>query len=251
MSLPITLDSFIDEVKSELTVSCSLPFSPPSKDILRVIKYAEKWFHKKYEDSVEERYYKIPKDSFNDSNFKTNKTIILPECIFSVISVDKVTKGNFNLSPYNQPDFSLEKAFFKNTMDISSSTESLMMYVAFESFIDLSRSMTTHPVSWKFNRNTNELFLAGELPDGDIVLTVYQSIPLTALMKDEIFFRYVVAKCKTQLGRILGTFAFNYIGGVTINIEKYSDEGNEELSKIEEEIKGDEGMDWFFTTGGG
>ena len=42
-------DEFIAEVQQELTVSCALPFSVPVPEILRIIKYASKWFYKKYE----------------------------------------------------------------------------------------------------------------------------------------------------------------------------------------------------------
>ena len=53
-----------------------------------------------------------------------------------------------------------------------------------------------------------------------------------------------------QLSRILGTFAFNLPGGITVNFDLIRSEGQEELQKIEEEIKGEEGMDFFFTSGG-
>ena len=251
MSLPITIEEFITEVKDELTVSCSLPFSPPVKDIRRVIKYAEKWFHKKYEDSVQERYYLLKKSSWTDENFKSSRTIILPSNIFSVINVQKSNRDFGAGDPFrNMADFSLEKALFKNIDDVSSSSEALMMYVAYEYFIDMNRQILSYPISWKFNRNTRELFLSGELPTYDLVLSTYNTIPLESLLCDEIFFRYVVAKCKTQLGRILGLFEFQYAGGVTINVDTYVSEGKEELESIEEEIKTDEGTDWFYTSGG-
>ncbi len=69
-------------------------------------------------------------------------------------------------------------------------------------------------------------------------------------MKDEIFYRYVVARCKMQLSRILGTFDFTLPGNVKINYDLVRSEGQDELTKIEEEIKSEEGMDFFFTTGG-
>tara|TARA_Y100000389_G_scaffold161152_1_gene163512 strand:+ start:2109 stop:2867 length:759 start_codon:yes stop_codon:yes gene_type:complete len=251
MSLPITKDEFIQDVRDEITVSCSLPFSPPVKDISRIVKYAEKWFHKKYEDSVEERYYRIPKSCLSDDNFKISRTVIMPSNIFSVINVAKSNDGFGSHEPFkNMADFSLEKALFKNLNDISQSSEALMMYVAFESFIDMNRQLLNHPVSWKFNRNTRELFIAGEVPTSDLILTTLNTIPIESLMADEIFFRYVVAKAKTQLGRILGTFEFQYAGGVSVNTDLYASEGKEELDKIEEELKTDEGADWFFTTGG-
>jgi hypothetical protein len=52
---------------------------------------------------------------------------------------------------------------------------------------------------------------------------------------------------KIQLSRILGTFSFNLPGNITINYDMISSEGREEVDRVVEEIKGDEGVDYFFT----
>jgi hypothetical protein len=75
-------------------------------------------------------------------------------------------------------------------------------------------------------------------------------VPVDKLMEDELFFRYVVAKCKMQLSRVIGTFDFNLPGGIKINFDLIRSEGETALEKIEEEIKSEEGMDFFFTSGG-
>jgi hypothetical protein len=244
-------DEFIQEIQDEITVGCSLPFSVPKKEIERIIKYGEKWIYKKYEDAVEERYYTIKVSQLNDANFKAYRTIQLPECIYSVNTLTQINQGFGSSNPFsNMADFSLEKALFKNINDLSNSTEALMEYVVYESFIDLSQHMLTHPVSYNYNRITRDLVILGETPTSDLVLQVYNKVPLEDLMEDEIFYRYCVAKAKTQLARILGAFDFKLPGGVSINYDTYKEEGVNELEKLEEELKSDEGMDWFFTTGG-
>ena len=50
-----------------------------------------------------------------------------------------------------------------------------------------------------------------------------------------------------QLARILGTFQFNLPGNITINYDMLASEGKEEHDAIIEEIKGDEGVDYFYT----
>ena len=62
---------------------------------------------------------------------------------------------------------------------------------------------------------------------------------------DEIFFRYVVAQVKIAIGRMIMTFGYNLPGNVTINGDMIKDDGKEELEQIKEEIKGDEGVDFF------
>jgi hypothetical protein len=49
------------------------------------------------------------------------------------------------------------------------------------------------------------------------------------------------------LARITGTFNFNLPGNVTINYSEIRSEATDEISSIKEEIKGDEGVDYFFT----
>ena len=45
----------------------------------------------------------------------------------------------------------------------------------------------------------------------------------------------------------MGTFNYNLPGNITINYDLINSEGQDELSSIVEEIKGDEGVDYFFT----
>ena len=49
------------------------------------------------------------------------------------------------------------------------------------------------------------------------------------------------------MARILGTFSFNLPGNITINYDLISGEGREEVDRVVEEIKNDEGVDYFFT----
>ena len=244
-------DEFLAEVQQELTVSCALPFSVPVTELKRIIKYAAKWFYKKYEYSVQERYYVIPADNFEKiPTYSQYGTIKMPDCIYSIIAVRQVKDGFSLYDPMqSMPDFSLEKVLFKDIYTIDGSTEALMYATIYQYWIDLASHVLFHPISYNFNTNSKELVFLGEKPQNDVVITVYEELPVGYLMKDEIFFRYVCAKAKTQLSRVLGTFAFNLPGGVTINYDLLREEGQSAVEKIEEEIKTDEGMDWFFTSG--
>jgi len=245
------IDEFIQEIQDEITVGCSLPFSVPKKEIERIIKYGEKWIYKKYEEAVESRYYVVDKASLQDENFKKYRTITLPSCIYSVNSVSESSSGGSGGGAFsNMADFSMEKAMFKDVGNVANSSEALMEYVMYESFADLSRSIMTHPISYNYSRLSNDLVILGQTPQASMVLEVYVKVPLEKLMEDEIFYRYCVAKGKTQLARILGSFDFKLPGGVAINYDMYKEEGVEELEKLTEELKDDEGMDWFLTTMG-
>jgi hypothetical protein len=247
----MTTDEFIANVQQELSVACALPFTVPIPEIERIIKYSADWFYKKYEDAVEERYYIIPTTLFQTDQYKRDRTVTLPDCVFSVFQLKKL-KEDFgrSMSFDGTADFGIERLFLSDSVSMGQGTENLMYYTLNLYWLDVASHIINHTISYNYNRNTHRLFFGGETPDKDCVALTYTKIPIEHLMMDEIFYRYVVARCKVQLSRILGTFNFNLPGNIQINYDLIRSEGQDEISKIEEEIKGEEGMDFFFTSGG-
>jgi hypothetical protein len=247
----VTNDEFIANVQQELSVACALPFTVPIPEINRIIKYSADWFYKKYEDAVEERYYFITTELFKQTQFKTDRTVTMPNCVFSVWQVKKL-KEDFarSMSFDGTADFGIERLFLSDSVSLGQGTENLMYYTLNMYWMDVASHIINHTISFNYNRNSHRLFIGGETPNRDCVAMCYAKIPLEHLMNDEIFYRYVVAKCKVQLSRILGTFDFNLPGGIKINYDLIRDEGKDEIEKIETEVKEEEGMDFFFTSGG-
>ncbi len=247
----MTNDEFIANVQQELSVACALPFTVPIPEINRIIKYSADWFYKKYEDAVEERYYFISTEWFKRDQFKLERTVTMPDCVFSVWQLKKL-KEDFarSMSFDGTADFGIERLFLSDSVSLGQGTENLMYYTLNMYWMDVASHIINHTISFNYNRNSHRLFIGGQTPDRDCVAICYAKIPLEHLMNDEIFYRYVVAKCKVQLSRILGTFDFNLPGGIKINYDLIRDEGKEEIEKIEEEVKSEEGMDFFFTSGG-
>jgi hypothetical protein len=247
----VTNDEFIANVQQELSVACALPFTVPIPEINRIIKYSADWFYKKYEDAVEERYYFISTEWFKRDQFKLERTVTMPDCVFSVWQLKKL-KEDFarSMSFDGTADFGIERLFLSDSVSLGQGTENLMYYTLNMYWMDVASHIINHTISFNYNRNSHRLFIGGQTPDRDCVAICYAKIPLEHLMNDEIFYRYVVAKCKVQLSRILGTFDFNLPGGIKINYDLIRDEGKEEIEKIEEEVKSEEGMDFFFTSGG-
>ena len=247
----MTQDEFISLVQQEISVACALPFTVPLPEIQRIIKFSAEWFYKKYEDAVEERYVIIPRSAFSTPEFKKSRTVQLPDCVFSVFGLKKLREDFGRTYSFDGTgDFGIERLFLSDSVSIGQGTENMMYYVLNLSWLDLSSHIINHTISFNYNRSSHRLFISGQTPDRDCVAHGYMKLPMEYLMKDEVFYRYVVAKSKIQLSRVLGTFAFNLPGGITINYDLIRTEGQEELTKIEEEIKADEGMDFFFTSGG-
>ena len=122
-----------------------------------------------------------------------------------------------------------------------------MYYVVNSLFLDNTRQVLLPQISYTFNRLTKKFRFQGELPKRAVIFEIFSTIPDCQLFQDEAFERYCIGQAKIQLARILGTFSFNLPGNITINYDLISSEGREEVDRIVEEIKGDEGVDYFFT----
>jgi len=255
------LNQLIKNVNDDLTVTCQIPFSLPKKQVTLLIDRAKKWFYKNYEDAVEETYLGFPSTTFSSTDFtsgSTRGTILLPEGIIQVFGVFQTNKwsgeaggwGGNNLNG-NDSDFSIQKimygSLYNNSNGAGISSDSLMFYVINQMYIDNARQVLSHPMSYTYNRLNRKFRFQGQLPTNSVILQVSSKIDDCALFSDELFERYIIATAKVQLSRILGTFNYNLPGNISINFDLIREEGRDELDKILEEIKTDEGVDYFFS----
>jgi hypothetical protein len=256
------MDRLVSNVNSELTNACMIPITLPKKEMVRIITEAKKWFYKNYEDSVKDVYYIIPTAAFNTELFKQKREIPLPTAKAdgsgAIVSINELMQAGEMLVGAGangfsmDADFTLDKFIFANAYALGGGTtvlgENLMYYVSNENLFDMARQVLQAKVSYTYNRLTHTLAIKGKTPKHNLVLNVYESIDDCSLYSDEIFHRYVVAKCKVQLGTMLMTFGYNLPGNVTLNADLIRDAGQTELDGIKEEIKGDEGVDYFLTS---
>lgn len=257
------LNAFLEELGDDITGACMIPIQLPQKELINIIKRAKKWFYKKYEYSVKENYYHIPNSVFKTEYFKLTRTLTLPGAnpntgggeVYSVFGLFDLASGfngiggGMDVRFQAGSDFAIEKMLFRrmyNGAGISESAEELQYYVLNASLIDMSRQILENPISYDYSQLTGDLKIMGDTPKGDVLLHVYETIPDCALFNDEIFFRYCSAKIKQSLGAKLGIFKFALPGNVEFDYEAIKSMGEEELSAIEEEIKGDEGVDYMF-----
>jgi len=265
------LDALIKEINDELTVGCQLPFTVPKKELARIISNAKEYFYKIYEDSVEEMYIALPATAWNKTSFnsginmssdtlsKTNTqslrgVVPMPPSVFSVNNVFEINGfGGEDGGFYNRSfssgdmDFTVGKFIFSDSYGGALGAENLMAYVINSKFVDNARQVLLPQISYSYNRLTRRFRFQGELPKNACIFQIYNTIPDCSLFGDEIFVRYCTAKAKVQLARILGTFQFNLPGNITINYDMIASEGKDDVAAIIEEIKGDEGVDYFYT----
>jgi len=246
----LCLDKFIKEVKEDLTVACQIPINIPNKELIRITRQTKKYFYKIYEDSVEEKFFILSQMTWDTDEFKSTRVVVMPDNVFSVHGIYQIGEEHFGSRGWNNvdPDFALDKFIYSDLYTPSRGSENMMYYVINESFYDMARQMFVNKLSYNYNRLTKKLRFTGELPTKDTVCMIYQHIDDCALYEDEAFFRWVVAQAKIQMSRVLGIFGYQLPGNITINYDMIRDEGKEEIDFLREEIKGDEGVDYFLTS---
>ena len=270
------LDALIKLINDDLTIACQIPFTVPKKELNNIIQRAKQYFYKIYEDSVEQMYIALPAGALQKTSFKqgvphatgqSNETITnknqlanprgivqMPSRVYSVNDVFEIggfsgEDGGFGQMSFNADDvdFSIDKFIYDDVYGAGIGSENLMYYVVNSLFMDNARQVLLPQISYTYNRLTKKFRFQGELPKRAVIFEIFSTISDCALFEDEAFQRYVIGMAKIQLSRILGTFSFNLPGNITINYDMISSEGREEVDRVVEEIKGDEGVDYFFT----
>ena len=260
------LDALIKEINDDLTIACQIPFTVPKKELAHIIQRAKGYFYKIYEDSVEQMYIALPAGAlykqtfkqgvpFGEGNIKNPRGIVqMPSRVWAVNAVFEIggfsgEDGGFGDYSFNAGDidFSIDKFIYSDVYGAGIGSENLMYYVVNSLFLDNARQVLLPQISYTYNRLTKKFRFQGELPKRPCIFEIFSTIPDCALFQDEAFVRYVIGQAKIQLARILGTFSFNLPGNITINYDLIQSEGREEVDRVVEEIKLDEGVDYFFT----
>ena len=265
------LNDFCESVQQEMSVNGAIPFSIPVEAIAQLTKNARETFYRMYSDASEEMFIAIPYEEIYKKQFRhgiaqmekegdkkvtrdRRGAYMLPEGVISVVGCyDRQWSGeagwNTGLLGKNAGDVSLQRMLYASVYDrtLCISADNTMFYICTESFLDLSRQLFDHMISFNYNRLTNNIRFIGELPKGDVVLDVLVKIPDCDLYNDSLFRRYVIAECKIQLGRILGAFAFQLPGNISVNTEAIANEGSTERDAILQELR-DMSSSWYMMT---
>ena len=279
------LNDFVESIQNEMSVQGAIPFMIPAEAIAQLTKNAKTMFYKSYEDASEEMFIAIPESEIRKKSFQrgihtmdgpgdnkvtakfkkgegdnpntghTRGTYTLPEGVISVVGVYEIgafsgeSGWNSGLLGKSAGDVSLNRMVYQSVYDrtMAVSADNTMYYICTEAFLDISRQIFQNMISFRYNRLTNNLRFLGELPKSDVILDVLVRVPDCDLYNDDLFRRYVIADCKVQLSRILGSYNYNMPGNITINVDSIADDGKTEKEQILQELKDMSGA-WYIMT---
>lgn len=239
----MTKAELVDMVQRELDVSFALPSQLQPTEIERIIDQTSLWFYENYREAVEMQYYIMRKEEFKKPEWFRSRTVTMPDCVISVFEVKEITGAG--LLGNIDKDFGDNKLIASEIYLSPFTGDSLVFRTAQYQFFDLTRAFFLEWIRYDYNRRTKKCKILGRDPAKDVFFNTYVKIPEDKLYEDYYFMRYVTAKSKVALGRMLSFFDYNLMGGIKINAADIKTEGESEIEKIETEIKDQDSADYF------
>ena len=239
----MTKAELVDMVQRELDVSFALPSQLQPTEIERIIDQTSIWFYENYREAVEMQYYIMKVSEFKKPEWFRSRTVTMPDCVVSVFEVKEITGAG--LLGNIDKDFADNKLIASEIYLSPFTGDSLVFRTAQYQFFDLTRAFFLEWIRYDYNRRTKKCKILGRDPARDVFFNTYVKIPEDKLYEDYYFMRYVTAKSKVALGRMLSFFDYNLMGGIKINAADIKTEGESEIEKIETEIKDQDSADYF------
>lgn len=239
----MTKEELIQLVEDEITVSGSLKLTVKKEEIARIIEMEKKYVYRDWPFTTELKYTVMHPAVFRTEEFRASRTIQLPECVWGIQEFCEIKDG-MRMFGINDPDLRLERVMASDLWLSPFSSDVITTRTVSYSWFDLSRSFTLTDIQFNFNPNTHRIKVIGHEPYAPVLIRAWVSIDDANLYEDYYFQRWVIARCKTQLHRILKTFEYTAIGGVTIT-SMLGDQGKQECDEIKEYMKNNTQPDWF------
>jgi hypothetical protein len=240
----MTKKELVNEVIGELTASYALPYSPPEEEIERIIDLEMKWLYREYREILQDRIYIINKKIFQTKDFRDSRTIQFNPCTEGIKKLVEIGAGS-RVFGINDPDLNFDRLMAADLYLTPLSSDQITYRTIQWSFWDLARSFNLIDINHSFRASTHRLVITGRTPVESLMALAMDHIPEEDAYEDTIVIKWMIAKSKISLARILGFFNYNLLGNVTINFDAIRSEGTEELNELKDKIKGDDTPDWF------
>lgn len=245
----MTKNELIEYIKNEITAYGSMPFSPPDKEIERIIDNETRWLYREYRDAMQSIGYVIPVQYFRTQEFKNTRTIQLPQCVLSIERFMEMKGSGVGVGGmgggFYDPDMRFDRLMASDLYLSPISSDMITARTIQWSFWDLAKSFILTDISHDFNMNTKRVVVKGRTPNTNVYVGAQVMIPEHELYEDPIAIRWYVAKAKISLAKILSLISAPLIGGATVNVNLYIEEGKAEIEELKTYIKENNPADWF------
>jgi len=239
----MTKDEFIEFISNDLTVSGTIPLDLNKDEMKRIVDAEKKMAYRDWRDACELKYSVMNPRAFRTPEFRQSRTIQLPDCVWGIDEFREIKDGS-RLFGINDPDLRLERVMGSDLWLSPFSSDVITSRTISYSWFDLARSFTLIDVQFRFNQNTHRINVVGHDPIAPVLIRAYIGIDEADLFEDYYFQRWCIARCKSQMHRVLKTFEYNTIGGVQIT-SLYGEQGEKEMEEIKKYQKENDPADYF------
>lgn len=244
-----TIEEFIDQIQTELTISCALPKTLPDEAIRVIIeRRALPWFYRNYQYAVQKLYFLIRKEAFFSEEFTKYNYVNVPCEIQSVIYLYEVRDASLYQLGINTPNLSVNLGV-TNQPYLSSYVTTIgelgVYKTILDSMSDMLNQLNKYTLKYQFNQLNHRIHILTNVKY-DVIMEAYANIPQENLFRDDLFFRYVAGWAKKQMGNMVGRYDFTLPGSVKIMAADLVSQGDAEIQAVEEEIKGQSTSGWFY-----
>ena len=248
----MTIEQLVDYIQADLTFSGLMPKVLPALELIRLVKEkAMEYFYKNYQLAVMKTFFYLRREFINSEEYTAHGYIILPEEIENVTRVSEINNPSLFRIGVQAPNLSINfgvtnqpylTSFVTNVGELATYRQILS---AFSDEVNkLSRNYTRHsfnPINKRFN-------VLDEIRT-DYMLDVFIRIQPEELFNNYLFKDYCVALSRIRLGEALGRMTFQMPGNFQYNAADIITQGNDLLTKTEEQIKGQSPNSSFFIMG--
>jgi hypothetical protein len=245
----MTIDSMIDFINSDLTMSGSIPTLLPPLEIRRLVtEEALPYFYQNYQFSLQKAYLLVLRKSLLKDPDTGWTSAILPDEVFSIVRVIPISDPTLFNMGINAPNMNLNLGVTNQpylTSFVTTVGELGVYKCALDGFADVLNMLSKNTIKTDYNFNNNRFHILTSTRE-NLILEARLKIECERLFEDELFKRYVKGLALRQLGRMLTRYNFQLPGGYQINGEALKTDGQAEMDKVMETIKGQSNVTFFF-----
>lgn len=245
----MTIEEMVDYVNMDLTMSNSIPQILKNDEIKRLLtEDCLPFFYQNYQFALQLAYILIPRQSLQQDVDTKYTSCKLPEEVQSIKRVIEMSDPHLFSMGINAPNLNLNLGV-SNQPYLSSFTTTVgelgVYKVVLDGFADVLNMLSKNSIKTDYNFNNNRFNILTSNCN-NIVLEVRLKIECEELFNDSLFKRYIKGMALRQLGRMLTRYGFQLPGGFQINGESLKTDGQAEIDKVEEIIKGQSNVTFFY-----
>lgn len=249
---------FIERINNKITMYGTIPYTVPTRIIIETVKEAALMFYRySYGRAKQMRYLLLKKSeiiNYMESQKDRYEQMLgygckLPPFVSAVLKIYKSNDTNIRQPQSMQPS---DNSSMQGGSTFAVSSTGYMMngmrginnhFYTMERTVRMAEvgqqmSVSGVGIPHNYNRGTNMLFLHVDVPSYDsFILKCSCNVDVQYLYNDDLFIKYVFARCKKELKRLISGHTFQLPGEVQLNGDEICANADDEIQQVEEVLK--------------